>query len=341
MSDLKQLIHLLPKAELHCHIEGTLEPELMFTLAQQNEVKIPYKTPQQVKHAYEFSDLQSFLNIYYEGAKVFKTEADFHALTWAYLKRAAHDQVTHVEIFFDPQTHLANHLPFSTIIKGIYHALQDGEQRLGISFKLIMCFLRHLSEKSAFETLELAMPYRDWIDAVGLDSGEKGNPPEKFERVFAKAQEAGILTVAHAGEEGPADYIWQALRLLKAKRIDHGVRCVEDPKLVQYLKEHQIPLTVCPLSNVKLRVFDNMTHHNIKQLLSEGLCVTINSDDPAYFGGYINDNYWACVESLGFTADDLVQVAKNSFIASFLSDQQKAESLKAIEEAKAKWMNMK
>lgn len=335
--DLKALIHLLPKAELHCHIEGTLEPELMFTLAQQNGIKIPYKNPAAVRKAYEFTDLQSFLDIYYAGANVLQTEADFHALTWAYLKRCAHDNVKHVEIFFDPQTHLVRKIPFNTVIKGITHALQDGEQRLGITFKLIMCFLRHLSEKSALETLAEALPHKEWITAVGLDSGEKGHPPEKFQRVFEKAQQEGMLTVAHAGEEGPASYIWQAIRLLNAKRIDHGVRCVEDPALVAYLKETQLPLTMCPLSNVKLRVFDELQHHNVKKLLSEGLCVTINSDDPAYFGGYINDNYWASCEALALTAEDLVQLAKNSFIASFISENEKKAYLAQVDTAYQQW----
>lgn len=329
--DLKALIQQLPKAELHCHIEGTLEPELMFTLAQQNNIKIPYKTPEAVKKAYEFSDLQSFLDIYYAGANVLQTEADFYALTWAYLKRCEHDNVKHVEVFFDPQTHTDRKIEFGTVIKGIYHALQDGEQRLGITFKLILCFLRHLSEKSAFETLEHALPYKNWITAVGLDSGEKGNPPEKFQQVFQKAQQEALLAVAHAGEEGPAEYMWQAIRLLNVKRIDHGVRCVEDPALVTYLKENQLPLTMCPLSNLKLRVFNKLADHNIKKLLHQGLCITINSDDPAYFGGYVNDNYLACVNDLQFTAEDIVQCAKNSFLASFISDEEKARYLQEID----------
>lgn len=337
MPDLKHLIQLLPKAELHCHIEGTLEPELMFTLAQQNKVKIPFRSPDAVREAYDFSNLQSFLDIYYQGANVLQTEADFYALTWAYLKRCEHDHIKHVEIFFDPQTHTARHIPFGTVIKGIYHALQDGQQRLGISFKLIMCFLRHLSEKEALKTLEEALHFKSWIDAVGLDSGEKGNPPEKFKAVFAKAKDEGLLAVAHAGEEGPADYIWQAIRLCHVKRIDHGVRCVEDPKLVAYLKEHQLPLTVCPLSNVKLRVFPDMTAHNLKTLLDKGLCVTINSDDPAYFGGYLNDNYFACLEALHLTEAEIIQLAKNSFKASFIAETEKMRYLKSIDETVAAW----
>lgn len=331
MPQIKELIHRLPKAELHCHIEGTLEPELMFILANENKIKIPFKTPEDVRKAYEFTDLQSFLDIYYQGANVLQTEADFHALTWAYLKRCEHDNIKHVEIFFDPQTHTARDIPFGTVIRGIYHALQDGQQRLGISFKLIMCFLRHLSEKDAFETLNEALHFKDWIDAVGLDSGEKNNPPSKFENVFKKAQENGLLAVAHAGEEGPADYIWEAIRLLNVKRIDHGVRCLEDPKLVDYLKDKQIPLTVCPLSNVKLRVFPNIQKHNLKALIDAGLLVTLNSDDPAYFGGYLNDNYLACAEGLNLTADEIVQLAKNSFAASFISDEAKAKWFKEIE----------
>lgn len=337
MSDVIQLIQLLPKAELHCHIEGTLEPELMFTLSQKNNISIPYKTPEEVRQAYEFTDLQSFLDIYYAGAAVLQTEADFFALTWAYLKRCEQDNVRHVEIFFDPQTHLERNISFSTVIKGIYSALQEGERQLDISFKLIMCFLRHGSEASAFETLEQALPYKEWITAVGLDSGEKGNPPEKFERVFTKAAKEGLLAVAHAGEEGPADYIWQAIRLLNVKRIDHGVRCMEDPSLLRYLKEKQIPLTICPLSNVKLRVFQTMQDHNIKKLMHEGLCITINSDDPAYFGGYINDNYRALTQAFHLTAEDLVQLAKNSFIASFMSEGMKKAYCAQVDSVKDIW----
>lgn len=338
MSDVIQLIHLLPKAELHCHIEGTLEPELMFALAQKNNISIPYKTPEEVRQAYEFTDLQSFLDIYYAGAAVLQTQADFFALTWAYLKRCEQDNVRHVEIFFDPQTHLERNISFSTVIKGIYSALQEGERQLGISFKLIMCFLRHCSEASAFETLEQALPYKEWITAVGLDSGEKGNPPEKFERVFAKAAQEGLLAVAHAGEEGPADYIWQAIRLLNVKRIDHGVRCMEDLSLLSYLKEKQIPLTICPLSNIKLRVFQTMQDHNIKKLMDEGLCITINSDDPAYFGGYMNDNYRALTQTFHLTAEDLVQLAKNSFIASFISEDMKQVYCAQVDSVKNAWL---
>ncbi|MCS5711309.1 adenosine deaminase [Candidatus Berkiella aquae] len=328
---MEQIIREIPKAELHLHIEGTLEPEMMFSLAQRNNIKLPFKDPEAVRKAYEFTNLQSFLDIYYQGANVLCTEQDFYDLTWAYLERVHADNVCHVEIFFDPQTHTDRGIPFQVAIQGIYSALQDGEKKLGISFKLIPCFLRHLSEESAFNTLEQALPYRDWISAFGLDSGEAGNPPEKFARVFQKVREEGFLTVSHAGEEGPADYIWQALNLVDVKRIDHGVRCVEDAELVAFLREKQIPLTVCPLSNIKLCVFKKMQDHNLKQLLEQGLCVTINSDDPAYFGGYMVDNFLAAQKALDLTAKDIIQLAKNSIHASFIDANKKKQYLTAIE----------
>lgn len=331
MKNIEQLIRDIPKAELHLHIEGTLEPELMFSLAQRNKIALPFKDPEAVRKAYEFSNLQSFLDIYYQGANVLCTEQDFYDLTWAYLERIHADKVCHTEIFFDPQTHTDRNIPFAVAITGIYKALQDGEKKLGISFKLITCFLRHLSEESAFKTLEEALPFREWISGFGLDSGEAGNPPEKFARVFQKVREMGFLTVAHAGEEGPADYIWQALKLCDVKRVDHGVRCVEDEKLVEFLREQQIPLTVCPLSNIKLCVFKKMSDHNLKQLLDKGLCVTINSDDPAYFGGYMVDNFLAAQKGLNLTADDIIKLARNSIHASFASAEQKKTYLSAIE----------
>jgi len=321
--DLKRLIQRIPKAELHLHIEGTLEPEMMMDLAQRNRITLPYPGVEEIRKAYDFSDLQSFLDIYYSGAEVLQKSQDFYDLTWAYLGRAAEDNVRHVEIFFDPQTHTDRNIDFSTVIDGISAALEDGRSKLGITFRLIMCFLRHLSESAAVATLEEALPFKDKIHAVGLDSSEVGHPPSKFVNVFDRARKEGFLTVAHAGEEGPPEYISEALDLLKVERVDHGVRCTEDPALVQRLVDDQIPLTVCPLSNVKLRVFDTLEQHNLKQLLQLGLCVTINSDDPAYFGGYIGENFLRTQQALDLTADDIRTLAKNAFVASFLSDAEK------------------
>ncbi|MFQ4135364.1 adenosine deaminase [Nodosilinea sp. PGN35] len=309
----------LPKAELHIHIEGSLEPELMVALAQRNGVQLPYNSVEAVRAAYQFENLQSFLDLYYAGAQVLQSEQDFYDLTWAYLQKCAAQHVRHTEIFFDPQTHCDRGIPFEVVHSGITQALKDAKAQLGVSSALILCFLRHLSAEAAMATLEQALPYRDSIIAVGLDSSELGHPPAKFQAVFDRARAEGFLTVAHAGEEGPPEYIWEAIRLLKVSRIDHGVRCVEDPALVEYLVEHQIPLTVCPLSNVKLCVFDAMAQHNLKQLMDLGLCVTVNSDDPAYFGGYLAENFAAVESALGLTPEQLVQLAKNSFKASFLS----------------------
>lgn len=319
-----QLISDLPKAELHLHIEGTLEPELMLRLARRNGVSIPYESVEDIRRAYEFSDLQSFLDIYYAGAAVLKTRRDFFDLTYAYLERAADDNVRHVEIFFDPQTHTERGIDFDVVIDGIHDALEAGEKNLGISHRLILCFLRHLSAQEAMATLEAALPYRSRLHAVGLDSSEVGNPPSRFTKVFEKARQAGLLTVAHAGEEGPPDYISEALDLLKVSRIDHGVRCLEDAALVERLAREQIPLTVCPLSNVKLRVFDTLEQHNLAALLNAGLCVTVNSDDPAYFGGYLTENMVAAAEALTLTRGDLHQLARNAFEASFLPSDEKA-----------------
>lgn len=320
MPDFTKLIEEIPKAELHLHIEGTLEPELMMQLAKGNGVAIPYKSVEEIRQAYEFSDLQSFLDIYYAGATVLQTPQDFYDLTWAYLERAAADNVRHVEIFFDPQTHTERGIPFEAVLDGIHDALEAGEAKLGITFRLILCFLRHLSADDAMTTLDEALPHKGRLHAVGLDSSEVGHPPSKFAKVFDRARAEGLLTVAHAGEEGPPRYIREALDLLKVRRIDHGVRCLEDAALVERLVEEQIPLTVCPLSNVKLRVFDTLAEHNLKKLLDAGLCVTVNSDDPAYFGGYIGENFLQTQRALGLNVNQLQTLARNAFKASFLPD---------------------
>lgn len=320
---MKSFIYGIPKAELHIHIEGSLEPELMFEIAQRNHIKLPYNSVESARKAYNFQNLQSFLDIYYAGASALLYEQDFYDLTWAYLQRAANQNVRHTEIFFDPQTHTQRGVSFETAFNGIHQALQDGHQHLGISSKLILCFLRDLSAEAAMETLQQAKPFQDRIVAVGLDSSELGNPPSKFKEVFDKARSEGFLTVAHAGEEGAPEYIWEAIELLKVSRIDHGVRCIEDPQLVQYLVDKQIPLTVCPLSNVKLRVFNSIAEHNLKQLIDLGLCATVNSDDPAYFGGYIAENIAVAQAELNLSQDDIYKLAKNSFQASFLSAAEK------------------
>jgi adenine deaminase len=329
---LEAAIRKLPKVELHMHIEGSLEPELMFALARRNGIELPYASVEEVRAAYDFSDLQSFLDIYYAGACVLLKEQDFYDMTWAYLERCQADKVRHTEIFFDPQTHTDRGVAFETVINGISRALKDGRDNLGISSHLIMCFLRHLSAEAAMQTLEQALPYKDRIIAVGLDSSEKGNPPEKFQAVFDRARDEGFLTVAHAGEEGPADYIVQALDLLKVSRIDHGVRCVEDPVLVRRLQKEGIPLTVCPLSNIKLCVFDRLQDHNLKHLLDAGLRVTINSDDPAYFGGYIGQNFSETTEALNLSIDDLDTLARNAVNASFLEPGAKEDLMIQIDQ---------
>jgi len=329
--DLADFARRLPKAELHLHIEGTLEPELMFELARRNGIQLPYTSVDEVRHAYVFTDLQSFLDIYYAGCCVLLTEQDFYDLTWAYLARAAQQRVRHAEIFFDPQTHTDRGVPFDTVVSGIHRALQEGEAHFGISSGLIMCFLRHLSAEAAMETLRQALPFQNWILAVGLDSSEVDHPPSKFKDVYDRAREAGLLGVAHAGEEGPPSYVWEALDVLKARRIDHGVRCIEDERLVRRLVEEQTPLTVCPLSNVKLRVFPNLQAHNLKQMLDRGLLVTVNSDDPAYFGGYVADNFRDSAAALGLDRDDLLRLARNSFVASFLGEEQRRRYLDELE----------
>lgn len=320
---MEQFILGLPKAELHLHIEGTLEPQMLFDLAAKHGMKLPYESVQAVQRAYEFTDLQSFLDIYYAGAAVLRDEDDFHALTWAYLEKVNAQGVVHVEIFFDPQTHTERGIPFAIVIGGIRSALLKAEQQFGITHRLIMCFLRHLSAADAMRTLQEALPYKSCIAAVGLDSSERGNPPEKFAEVFARAQSEGWLTVAHAGEEGPPEYIHTALDRLKVSRIDHGVRCEDDSQLMQRLAVDQTPLTVCPLSNVKLCVFKRIEDHNLKRLLEKGLCVMINSDDPAYFGGYVLENYLAVQRALRLSVADVVQLARNSINASFLADAEK------------------
>lgn len=320
---VETLIRQMPKTELHLHIEGSLEPELMFAIAQRNGISLRFRDVEEVRKAYDFHNLQSFLDIYYEGAQVLIHERDFYDLTRAYLDKMAAENVRHVEIFFDPQTHTERGVPFETVIKGIHRALIDAQNLHRISFRLILCFLRHLSEADAMKTLEEALPFKQWITAVGLDSSEVGHPPEKFKTVFDRARNEGLLTVAHAGEEGPPEYIWQALDLLKVSRIDHGVRCLEDTRLVERLKKERMPLTVCPLSNIKLCVFDDMRQHNIKSLLEQGLCVTVNSDDPAYFGGYVTENYLAMQQALNLSVPQLIQLAKNSFEASFLTEPEK------------------
>ena len=329
--DMESLIRNIPKAELHLHIEGTLEPELMLGLARRNAVSIPYANVDEIRAAYEFSDLQSFLDIYYAGAQVLVGEQDFYDLTWAYLQRAAADKVRHVEIFFDPQTHTERGVSFETVLNGLYAALQDGETRLGITFELIMCFLRHLSADDGMATLETALAHKNRITAVGLDSSEVGHPPSKFSAVFERARAEGFLTVAHAGEEGPPEYIREALDLLEVERIDHGVRCLEDPRLVKRLVAEQVPLTVCPLSNVKLGVFASLAEHNLNHLLDAGLCATVNSDDPAYFGGYIGENFLQTQRALRLSADEIGTLAKNSFTASFLRDEAKLRHIADIE----------
>ena len=329
--DQLELIRALPKAELHVHIEGTFEPELMFAIAQRNNIAIPYQSVEELKEAYNFHNLQSFLDIYYAGANVLIHEQDFYDLAWAYFEKCAEDHVVHTEMFFDPQTHTDRGVAFETVLNGLQRACDDAKMKLGISSHLIMCFLRHLSEDAAFATLEQALPYKDQIIGVGLDSSEVGHPPSKFERVFAKAREAGFLIVAHAGEEGPAEYVWEALDLLKVNRVDHGVRSEEDPALMQRLIAEKMPLTVCPLSNLKLCVVDDMAQHNIRRLLQQGVHVTVNSDDPSYFGGYMNDNFIAITEALSLSNDELKKLAQNSFEASFISDAEKQKWIAEIQ----------
>ena len=323
-------INKTPKAELHLHIEGSLEPELMFKLSKRNKIEIPFKSIEEIKSAYNFNNLDSFLKIYYEGSNVLIDEEDFFDLTWEYVLRCKQDNIVHTEIFFDPQSHLVRGVSFDKIINGIDKALKKAEKEFNITSKIIMCFLRHLDEDSCFDVLNHACNHKDKIIGVGLDSSEKGNPPKKFKSLFEKAIEESFLTVAHAGEEGPPEYIWDSLNLLKVKRIDHGVQCLKDEKLVNRLKEDQIPLTVCPLSNVKLCVFDKLENHNLKQMLDKGLRVMVNSDDPAYFGGYLNKNLIDTSKALNLELNHVKILIENSFKSSFLNEKIKNEWLKKI-----------
>ena len=320
---LPALLAAMPKAELHIHIEGSLEPELIFALAQRNGVALPYASVEDLRAAYAFTNLQSFLDIYYAGASVLLQEQDFYDMAWAYLQKARADNVLRAEIFFDPQTHTARGVAMETVINGLHRACRDAKAQLGVDAELILCFLRHLSEEEAFETLEQALPYRDKFIGVGLDSSEVGHPPEKFARVFARCREQGLHLVAHAGEEGPPAYVWSALDVLKVERIDHGVQSTKDPALMKRLAQDRIPLTVCPLSNLKLCVFPRLEQHNLRELLDAGLMATVNSDDPAYFGGYMNENFLQTFAATGLDAQHAYRLARNSLEGSFASAQQK------------------
>lgn len=333
MTDLHTLIKLLPKAELHLHIEGCLEPELMFQLANRNGIKLKYDTVESVREAYKFEHLQDFLDIYYAATSVLVKERDFYDLTWSYLLKARENNIVHTEVMFDPQAHTSRGVPFSTVIGGIYRALVDGYEKFGISFRLILSFLRHISPDEGLKTLDEAVPFKGWITAVGLDSSEKNFPPELFGNLFETALEMGFLTVAHAGEEGPPEYIWGALDLLKASRIDHGNSALQDPDLVDVLGIYEIPLTSCPLSNLKLKIIKNMTDHPLKEMLERGIRVTVNSDDPAYFGGYLNDNFIAVADALNLSQEDIIRLVQNSFEAAFITDGEKKVFLKKVEEA--------
>jgi adenine deaminase len=329
---LPDLVRRMPKAELHIHIEGSLEPELIFEMSRRNGVAIPYQSVEELRRAYAFTNLQSFLDIYYAGASVLLKEQDFFDMAWAYLQRAKADNVVHAELFFDPQTHTARGVPMETVINGLHRATIEGHAKLGVDSSLILCFLRHLSEAEAFETLEQAVPYLDKFIGVGLDSSELGHPPEKFARVFARCRELGLRLVAHAGEEGPPAYVWSALDVLKVERIDHGVQSTKDAQLMKRLAVDRIPLTVCPLSNQKLCVFPNLAAHNIRELLDAGLVATINSDDPAYFGGYMNDNFVQTFAATGLDAGHALQLAKNSFDASFVDASHKKKYIDQVNE---------
>jgi adenosine deaminase len=322
----------MPKAELHLHIEGTFEPELIFEIAERNGIALPYSGVEALRAAYEFSDLQAFLDVYYRAMSVLKTERDFYDLTAAYLRRAKAQGVRHAEIFFDPQAHADNGIAFDTVLDGIWKALEDGKRDLGITSRLIMCFLRDKSAQSAMQTLELAIPHQSRITAVGLDSAEAGNPPIKFQGVFDRARAQGFLTVAHAGEEGPAAYVWEALDVLRVSRVDHGVRSLEDPDLVERLRRQRVPLTVCPFSNVRLRVVPSLNAHPLKRMLQAGLMATCNSDDPAYFGGYVADNYRRTAEALQLSDEQLVTLARNSFVAAFIDDVTRCAYLAELDE---------
>ena len=325
-----EFIEKSPKAELHLHIEGTLEPEQMFAFAKRNNIQTPFKNINEAKKAYNFSNLESFLKIYYEGAKVLIKEQDFFDLTWAYVLKCKEDNIVHTEIFFDPQTHTDRGISFDIVVNGIYKALQKAQIEFGLSFKIIMCFLRHLDQEEGFKILEQALVHKDKIYGIGLDSSELGNPPSKYEKLFKKAIEYGFITVAHAGEEGPPEYIWEALNLLNVKRIDHGVQCLKDEKLVKKLFESQIPLTVCPFSNIKLRVFNKLEEHNLKKMLDKKLMIMVNSDDPAYFGGYLNKNLIETQEALNLSQEEVKTLLINSFKSSFLNEEKKKQWISKI-----------
>ncbi|MGD9920729.1 MAG: adenosine deaminase [Pseudorhodoplanes sp.] len=325
------LIKSLPKCELHIHIEGSLEPDMMFALARRNGVALPYASVEEIRQAYQFRNLQDFLDVYYQGMSVLITEQDFHDLAFAYLQRAHADNVRHVEMFFDPQGHTGRGIAFATVIDGLSRAIAEAKQTLGVSASLIMCFLRHLDEDSAQKTLDAALPFRERIAGIGLDSSEAGNPPEKFARVFARARDAGFFLTAHAGEEGPASYVWQALDILGVSRIDHGNHAMDDAALVGRLAREKMALTVCPLSNLRLRVIDEMRHHPLRQMMDRGLMVTVNSDDPAYFGGYVNQNYRAVSEALALSRDEIAAIVRNGFHASLMSEAEKAKALADID----------
>jgi adenine deaminase len=329
---MKEFIQKLPKAELHLHIEGTLEPELMFELAKRNNIEIAYQNIQDIKNAYNFTSLQSFLDIYYAGANVLITKQDFYDLTWNYILKCVENNIIHTEIFFDPQTHTQRGIEFKTVISGIVDALTNAKEKFGITSAIIMCFLRHLSQEEASKTLEEAFPFKKYIIGVGLDSSEIGNPPLKFEDVFKKAKEQGYKLVAHAGEEADVSYIFEALDLLDIQRIDHGVQSIKSASLMERLKKEQIPLTVCPNSNIELKVFENYAQHNIKELLDYGLNVTINSDDPAYFKGYLNQNFINLYENLNLNKEDIITLIKNSFNSSFIDDELKKTYIKRVEQ---------
>jgi adenosine deaminase len=332
---LDAFIAALPKAELHLHIEGTLEPEMMFALARRNKLSLRFRSAEDVRAAYEFADLQSFLDIYYEGAAVLRTEQDFHDLAWAYLSRVAPMGVRHAEIFFDPQTHTSRGIPYKVVLDGLASALARAGKELGVTSRLILSFLRHLTEEEALATLAEALPHGG-IHGVGLDSSEKGNPPSKFARVFGKARAAGLRAVAHAGEEGPPEYVREALDVLRAERVDHGVRCLEDPDLVARLAAENVPLTVCPLSNLKLRVVDSLEDHPLRRMLAAGLRATVNSDDPAYFGGYADENYRRAARALKLTRDELARLARNSILSCWLTDAEKASALDDLDRVVSK-----
>lgn len=334
--NIETFIKKIPKAELHIHIEGTLEPELIFKIAKRNNIPLSYRSVPELRKAYNFSNLKSFLDIYYEGTKVLKKECDFYDMAWAFVERLRAQNVFHAEIFFDPQTHINHGISFKTIVEGIHKAFEDGRKKYGISFGLIMCFLRHLSTDFAYEVLEESIPYKKLIVGVGLDSSEIGNPPVKFSGVFKKARQLGYKAVAHAGEEGPPEYIWQALENLKVLRIDHGIKCIKDKSLVKELVKRQMPLTVCPLSNVKIGLFKKLEEHNVKKLLDSGLNVTVNSDDPAYFSGYIVDNFVGIQKALNLNKKDIYKLAKNSLSASFLTQDGKAKLTDKLENFMAK-----